>query len=227
LLVVAGDYSEYLPPASCPGRPLPAVFAAHQRGDQCDLGKQQVVGKSVDRPDQAYGLGLVQEGVVVLAPDANKVGERYAPNLREPWQCVGDPPCEAGPWYVRQRGCCLAPGRSWGAQRWKPVFDVRCGVDLLVQHPRADPTRIGMIGHSMGGDTVLWAMPWSERIHGAVISGSGLLQHFPPAGPYGLPYADILGLIAPARSWRSLEPTIPERGSGGRGTDRDKPLAAG
>jgi dienelactone hydrolase len=176
---------------------LPAVFAAHQCGDQCDLGKEQVVGKAVDWPDQAYGLELVREGFVVLAPDANKVGERYDPTLRQPWQRVGDPPFDAGPRHVRQRGCCLAAGGSWGSERWKPVFDVMRGVDLLVQHPRVDPTRIGMIGHSMGGDTVLWAMPWDERIRVAVISGSGLLQHWPPAGPYGLPYADILSLIAP------------------------------
>jgi dienelactone hydrolase len=184
-------------PRDAPAGPLPAVFAAHQCGDQCDLGKEQVVGKSVDWPDQAYGLGLVREGFVVIAPDANKVGERFDPKLREPWQRVGDPPFDVGPRHVRQRGCCLAQGGSWGSQRWKPVFDVMRGVDLLVQHPRVDPTRIGMIGHSMGGDTVLWAMPWDERIRAAVISGSGLLGFFPPAGPYGLPYADILKLIAP------------------------------
>jgi dienelactone hydrolase len=201
-LTYAGSPGERIPaylllPRHAPDGPLPAVFAAHQCGDQCDLGKEQVVGKAVDWPDQAYGLGLVREGFVVLAPDANKVGERYDPHLREPWQRVGDPPFDTGPRYVRQRGCCLASGGSWGSQRWKPVFDVMRGVDLLVQHPRVDPTRIGMIGHSMGGDTVLWAMPWDDRIRAAVISGSGLLQHFPPAGPYGLPYADILCLIAP------------------------------
>lgn len=54
-----------------------------------------------------------------------------------------------------------------------------------------------MIGHSLGPDTTLWTMPFDERIRVAAISGGGLMQWWPPAGPYGLPYADILALIAP------------------------------
>ena len=54
-----------------------------------------------------------------------------------------------------------------------------------------------MIGHSLGPDTTLWTMPFDERIRVAAISGGGLMQWWPPAGPYGPPYADILALIAP------------------------------
>ncbi|MEW6754657.1 MAG: hypothetical protein AB1505_27285 [Candidatus Latescibacterota bacterium] len=169
--------------------PLPAVLAAHQCACQCDIGKEQVVGKAVDWPDQAYGLELVREGFVVLAPDANKVGERYDPALREPWE-------RAFVHKPDQRCCCCAPGGSWGPVRWKPVHDVLRGIDFLCQHERVDPGRIGMIGHSLGADTAIWAMPFDERIRAAAISGGGLMMHGTGL-PYGLPYGDILRLIAP------------------------------
>jgi dienelactone hydrolase len=169
--------------------PYPAVFAAHQCAGQCDLGKEQVVGKSVDWPDQAYGLELVREGFVVLAPDANKVGERYDPALREPWQQAFV--------HIKDQGCCCtAPGGSWGPVRWKPVYDVMRGIDYLCQHPLVDSDRIGMIGHSLGADTTIWAMPFEPRIRAAAISGGGLMIYGEWL-PYGLPYEEILKLIAP------------------------------
>jgi dienelactone hydrolase len=168
--------------------PLPALFAAHQCACQCDVGKEQVVGKCADWPDQAYGLELVREGLVVLAPDANKVGERYDPDLRKPWETAA----------THERGqncCCAAPGGSWGPIRWKPVFDVMRGIDFLCQHELADANRIGMIGHSLGADTTIWTMPFDDRIRAAAVSGGGLMIH--KWRPYGLPYEDVLKLIAP------------------------------
>ena len=193
-LTYEGEPGERIPaylliPRSGTGGPFPAVFAAHQCACQCDIGKEQVVGKSIDWPDQAYGLELVREGFVVLAPDANKVGERYDPDLREPWETAfvhkGDQSC-----------CCTAPGGSWGPIRWKPVYDVMRGIDFLCQHEQVDSGRIGMIGHSLGADTTIWAMPFEERIRAAAISGGGLMIYGEWL-PYGLPYEDILRLIAP------------------------------
>lgn len=169
--------------------PLPAIFAAHQCALQCDVGKEQVVGKSVAWPQQAYGLELVREGFVVLAPDANKVGERYDPGLREPWETASAH--EKG-----QMCCCTADGGSWGATRWKPVHDVMRGIDFLCQHELVDADRIGMIGHSLGADTTIWAMPFDSRIRAAAVSGGGLMIYGKWL-PYGLPYEEILKLIAP------------------------------
>jgi len=169
--------------------PFPAVYAAHQCACQCDIGKEQVVGKAVDLPDQAYGLGLVREGFVVLAPDANKVGERYDPKLREPWET-------AFAHKKDQSCCCTAPGGSWGPIRWKPVYDVMRGVDFLCQHAMVDASRIGMVGHSLGADTTIWAMPFEDRIRAAAVSGGGLMIYGKWL-PYGLPYEDVLKLIAP------------------------------
>ncbi len=168
---------------------LPAVYAAHQCACQCDIGKEQVVGKSVDWQDQAYGLELVRQGYIVLAPDANKVGERYDPQLRQPWET-------AFTHKKDQSCCCTAPGGSWGPIRWKPVYDVMRGVDFLCQHEMVDASRIGMIGHSLGADTTIWAMPFESRIRAAAVSGGGLMIYGKWL-PYGLPYEDVLKLIAP------------------------------
>ena len=170
-------------------KPLPAIYAAHQCACQCDVGKEQVVGKApVNLPDQAYGLELVQEGFIILAPDANKVGERYDPSLREPWQtaCDGE----------GQKKCCTAPGGPWGGIRWKPVYDVMRGLDYLCQLDSVDSERIGMIGHSMGADLTIWTMPFEKRIKAAAISGGGILTDG-DWFPYGIPYEEVLKLIAP------------------------------
>jgi len=195
-LTYQGEPGERIPaylliPRERRGARLPAMFAAHQCACQCDIGKEQVVGKCVDWPDQAYGLELVREGYVVLAPDANKVGERWDPALREQWErCTPNTPEEQG-----QNRCCTAPGGTWGPIRWKPVFDVMRGIDLLCQHELVDPERIGIIGHSLGADTIAWTMPLEPRIVAAVISGGGLVDL--NIRPYWLPYDEILKVIAP------------------------------
>ena len=168
----------------------PAIFAAHQCAWACDIGKEQVAGKSVDWPDQAYGLELVREGFVVLAPDANKVGERFDPALREQWQTAAD-------LGNSQHACCTSGGGSWGNQssHWKRVYDVMRGIDVLCQNEHVNPERIGMIGHSLGAATTLWTMPQEKRIIAGVISGGSLMGL--GAWPHGLPYSDILQLIAP------------------------------
>jgi dienelactone hydrolase len=191
-----GEAGERIPaylllPRRAPAGRLPAVFAAHQCAYLCDIGKEQVVGHCVDLPDQAYGLELVREGFVVLAPDANKVGERFDERLRPQWQRAQSQP--------EQRNCCCAAGGSWGHPRWKPVFDVIRGLDFLGQHERVDADRIGMIGHSLGADTTLWTLPFEPRIKAAAISGTGIIREWDPTGwnPYALPFADLLCEIAP------------------------------
>ena len=49
---------------------------------------------------------------------------------------------------------------------------------------------------SLGADTTIWAMPFDDRIRAATIRGGGLMI-YGKSLPYGLPYEDILRLIAP------------------------------
>ena len=199
-LSYAGEPGERIPaylllPRNTPRGKRAAIFAAHQCALQCDLGKEQVVGKCVDWPDQAYGLELVREGFVVLAPDANKVGERYDPSLREPWR-------KATALGASEDACCTAPGGPWGPIRWKPVFDVMRGIDLLAQHPLVDPARIGMIGHSMGAETLLWSMPLESRIRAGVMSGGGVMGLTAQNAP-------LTPASAATRAWLSSRQPLP------------------
>lgn len=187
-----GELGECIPaylliPRDAPNEYLPAVLALHQCAWLCDIGKEQVVGKCVDLPDQAYGLELVRAGFIVLAPDANKVGERFDQSLRKPWQTAVH--------IGGQQACCTADSGSWGSIRYKPVYDVMRAVDFLAQHPRVDSRCIGMMGHSLGADTILWSLPFEERIRAVVISGGGIMAA--TWEPYGIPYADLLRFIAP------------------------------
>jgi dienelactone hydrolase len=178
--------------------PWPAVYAAHQCHCYCDIGKEQVVGKFPDAPDQAYGYELVKEGFVVLAPDANKIGERYDPQRREPWERAQgdwiDHPRLGHTWG--QAICCCGPGGALGPVHWKRVFDIMKGIDLLERNEMVDPSRIGMIGHSLGACATLCGMSMDRRIRAGVISGAATFEEDVDYG-YGLSYADVLWLIAP------------------------------
>jgi dienelactone hydrolase len=187
-----GDPGERIPaylliPRGIGAERRPGIFAAHQCARTCDIGKEQVVGKSVDWPDQAYGLELVREGFIVLAPDTNNIGERFNPKLRQQWQTSQD-------LDGTQNACCTGPGGPWGGGQ-KSVYDVIRGIDLLCQHPQVDAGRIGMIGHSLGSVTTMWALPLEPRIAAAAISGGTLMGVGWPA--FCVPHGEYLQTLAP------------------------------
>lgn len=72
--------------------PYPAIVAQHQCFQDCDIGKDAVVGKSHLRPDQAYGFELVLRGYVVLAPDSINCGARNVPGVRDQGENNRDQP---------------------------------------------------------------------------------------------------------------------------------------
>lgn len=174
--------------------PRPGVLAVHQCACACDIGKEQVVGKSVDWPDQAYGLDLVRAGFVVLAPDSNLAGERCDTSLRPRWECAIPRFRPDGIWG--QFSCCTAPRGPAGTVHWKRVYDAMRGIDLLTELPEVNSDHIGMIGHSRGAGITLSTMPWDTRISACVVSGAAPMPELVPYG-YGLNYADMLTLIAP------------------------------
>lgn len=69
-----------------------------------------------------------------------------------------------------------ALGRDW--PKWsgvgKLVFDTRLLVDLAVADPRVDASRIGMIGHSLGGKMAFCAGLTDDRVKVVVASDFGL-----------------------------------------------------
>ena len=136
--------------------PFPAMVCFHQCNVDCPLAKEAVVGKVSYRPDQAYGLELVTEGFVVLAPDSINCGERFIPAIRkegEGKQCGG---------VIND-----ALGRkSWHKHH---LDDIRA-VDLLCSLDFVDSDRIGAIGHSMGSVDARDVMIYDSRVKACILS---------------------------------------------------------
>lgn len=153
--------------------PFPAMICYHQCFMDCELGKEAVVGKAVDRPDQAYGYELVQEGFVVLAPDAIGCGERHLPWITPPEKRCGQ---------METRECLFKAqftgdgtlerrlGKNWNA---KVVLDGMRAVDLLQSLDFVDPERIGAIGHSLGAGQTAIHMTYDPRVKAGIVSGGG------------------------------------------------------
>lgn len=167
LLIPRGDHEA----------PLPAIMCFHQCALNCAIGKEAVVGKapwshevsewnpqrpqawiSAARIDQAYGLDLVHQGFVVLAPESICCGERHIEAIRQ----SGDN-CD-GCWKHLDEQL----GRSGTA---KHTLDGVRAVDLLQSLDFVDSERIGAIGHSMGASDVENVMLADERVKAGIISG--------------------------------------------------------
>ena len=141
--------------------PYPAVVAFHQCNCDCWIGKEAVVGKKVDRRDQAYGYELVAQGFVVLAPDHWNCGERNVPGVRtEGEQVVG---C-----FGEVMQC--AGKSNW--QAWE-AFEASRAVDVLQSLDFVDGDRIAAVGHSMGTQSVISGMAVDPRIKAGIVSGAG------------------------------------------------------
>lgn len=73
------------------------------------------------------------------------------------------------------------------------TVDVLNGLASVLRHPDADPNRVGMWGHSMGGHITLRAMVVSEQIKagviwaGVVASYPDMLEHWTRPGPTRTP----------------------------------------
>ena len=141
--------------------PHPAVVAFHQCNCDCWIGKEAVVGKKVDRQDQAYGYELVNQGFVVLAPDHWNCGERNVPGVRAEGE--------------QNVGCFPAVLRSTGKSDWQAwdALEISSAVDVLEALDFVDAQRIAGIGHSMGTSSVSAGMALDSRIKVGIVSGGG------------------------------------------------------
>ena len=176
--------------------PAPAVVVWHQHNGQWELGKSEPAGLAGD-PQQHVGAALVQQGYVVLCPDALCFEERQHAQL-------------AGDAFERFEFLrYVVAGRSMA---WKNILDMRRAVDLLCSRSDVDHDRIGCFGHSMGA-THCWLLgPWEPRMRClvancclptyAAIQQHHLLHCFPNFVPGFYQFGDtpdIAALTAPVR----------------------------
>jgi dienelactone hydrolase len=143
--------------------PFPAVPVHHQHHSQWHLGKSEVCGLAGD-PLQAFGPALAKKGMVVLAPDAICFEDRRT-NL------PGIEPDETRDWlgHFNEMSYRLVLGDTLMR---KVLSDAARGVSLLWEHPMVDRGRIGTLGHSYGGSTVLFHAALDLRISFACSSGA-------------------------------------------------------
>ena len=165
--------------------PFPAMACFHQCSCDCGSGKEAVVGKHVDRSDQAYGYELVLQGFVVLAPDHYNCGERNVPSVRQPDQQIMNPMIRCFPAVSK------ATGRT--NIRMSEAFHAMRAIDLLQSLDFVDASRIGAIGHSMGAGSVVEGMASDPRIRMGITSGGGPdLQQLACIAPR--PFMQVQGL---------------------------------
>lgn len=108
------------------------------------LGKGSVDGQGHNL-NLAYAKELAQRGYVVIAPDYPSFGDL--------------------------KGCDFRRSR-YQSGTMKSIFDdMRC-VDLLLTRSDVDPERIGIIGHSLGGHSALFAAAFDTRLK-VVVSSCG------------------------------------------------------
>ena len=121
------------------------------------IAKDAVVGKAVQRPNQAYGYELVIQGFVVLAPDAINCGERNIPEIRHPYE---------------NKHCHQILNEPLGRPFWfKHAYDGMRAVDVLSALDFVDSERIGVIGHSMGSAQAASTMARDPRVKVGLVTG--------------------------------------------------------
>ena len=104
------------------------------------------------KPGRDYGRFLAQHGFVTLSPDHCCSGER----LKEGYKAY-----DSAPFYERHP--------EW-SMVGKTIYDHQRAIDVLTQLDEVDPSRIGAIGHSLGGHGSMYLSAFDERVKAAVNS---------------------------------------------------------
>ena len=162
--------------------PFPAVVCHHQHNSEIHLGKSEPAGVA-GSPLQAFAPALARRGVLVLAPDSLCFEDRRRGGTgREPRDDDGrrhfDELC-----YRLLRGDTLAR---------KVVSDSALAVSLLAATPIVDPRRIGILGHSYGGNTVLFHAALDDRVRFACSSGAACSYRRRIASGTGIELASVI-----------------------------------
>ena len=137
----------------------PAILINHQHNREHHLGKSEVCGLA-GNPLQAFGPALAKRGFVVLAPDSICFEKRRK-----------DVSVEGFDFWQHFNEMCYRILKGDFLMK-KVLEDAMSGISLIAKLPCVDNRRIGTLGHSYGGNTVLFLSALDERITFCCASGS-------------------------------------------------------
>ncbi|MGD8402321.1 MAG: dienelactone hydrolase family protein [Anaerolineales bacterium] len=160
-----------------------AVLVHHQHASQRQFGKSEICGLVGD-PLQAFGPVLARQGIVVLAPDSICFEDRRKNR-------TGTEPDEAADIAQHFNEMCYRLLRGDTLMR-KVLSDSAQGISLLLSHPQVDSSRIGILGHSYGGNTVLFHGALDQRIRFACSSGAACSYRYKMANQVGIEMAEVI-----------------------------------
>jgi len=163
--------------------PFAAVLIHHQHHGERHLGKSEVCGLVGD-PLQAFGPALARQGVVVLAPDSICFEDRRRGR-------TGTEADEAADVEQHYNEMCYRLLRGDTLMR-KVLSDSAQGISILRAHPLVDPERVGIMGHSYGGNTVLFHGALDKRIRFACSSGAACTYQHKMAHQTGIEMAEVI-----------------------------------
>jgi len=162
--------------------PFPAVLIHHQHNGERHLGKSEVCGL-VGNPLQAFGVALAQKGFVVLAPDSICFEDRRK-NTKGTVQDQNDSDQHYNEMCYR-----ILKGSSLMK---KVIDDANIAIELLKSHSLVDKSRIGVLGHSYGGNTAIFQAALNEDIAFACSSGAACTYESKIERGTGIEMAEVI-----------------------------------
>jgi dienelactone hydrolase len=160
----------------------PGVVVFHQHASQWHLGKSEVVGLHGD-PTQAFGPALLEAGLVVLAPDAVGFEDRRRITSGT------DPHHDDRDQHERELSYRLLTGQTLAA---KVIADAQVALSVLSARPEIAADRVGVLGHSFGGNTVIFHAAMDERVAFAATSGAAGTYRGKIAHEVGIERAEVI-----------------------------------
>ncbi|MEL7118358.1 MAG: hypothetical protein AAFO07_02925 [Bacteroidota bacterium] len=142
-----------------------AVLVHHQHNGERHLGKSEVAGLAGD-PHQFFCPALAAEGIITLAPDSICFEDRRT--NQQGIEPASDPDDD---WLQHYNEMCyrLLDGKTLMK---KVIDDSSIGISILSQQEDFPKENIGILGHSYGGNTVIFHSPFDERIRLSCSSGA-------------------------------------------------------
>lgn len=130
--------------------PFPAIVVLHQTIEE---GKDEALGLGGAYAQLDFATRLTNRGYVTVCPDSPTVGERWDPRTESPWDTTK---------YTQK-------DPSWSLIGQRLHDDMRA-VDYMESLPFVDKTRMGSMGHSLGGERTMTLTAMDDRIAATVSS---------------------------------------------------------